>query len=111
MDGVASTEPSAVAPGQTPFSGVFVVVDPALPRSVLCLLTIVVAQRKFFCNNCAARKQKFFFRTCEVWFNVRHCRAPSQQLLQASSRFLGVVVKEPRSTPNQSKNPFSEWLF
>ena len=32
-------EPSAVAPGQTPFSGVFVVFDPALPRSVLCLVT------------------------------------------------------------------------
>ena len=35
MDVWPSTEPSAVAPGQTAFSGVFVVVDPALPRSVL----------------------------------------------------------------------------
>ena len=34
------TVPSAVAPGQTQSQRALVVVDPALPRSVLCLLGI-----------------------------------------------------------------------
>ena len=34
------TEPSAVAPGQSDGAGVYLAFDPALPRSVLCLLGI-----------------------------------------------------------------------
>jgi len=43
MDGVASTEPSAVAPGQAQQTRQKTEFDPALPRSVLCLLTTVHA--------------------------------------------------------------------
>ncbi len=37
------TVPSAVAPGQTLAAGVSLASDPALPRSVLCLLGITYA--------------------------------------------------------------------
>jgi hypothetical protein len=45
------TEPSAVAPGQTQSSGVFVVFDPALPRSVLCFANIQYSSRDYWMHD------------------------------------------------------------